>query len=124
FDVLVLDAFSSDSIPVHLLTLEAFRIYVRHLNAGGILALHISNHYLDLVPVVVEAARLIGLDALRVKDEDDEKKGISASDWMLLSASPDVFKSKDMQQHAAPVEAATAIRAWTDDYSDVFGILK
>ncbi|MFH1604779.1 MAG: fused MFS/spermidine synthase [Pseudomonadota bacterium] len=124
FNVLVLDAFSSDSIPVHLLTLEAFRIYARHLNAGGILALHISNHYLDLVPVVVEAARLIGLDALRVKNEDDEKKGVSASDWMLLSASPDAFKSKDMQQHAAPVEAATAVRAWTDDYSDVFGILK
>jgi SAM-dependent methyltransferase len=124
FDVLVLDAFSSDSIPVHLLTLEALRIYVRNLKAGGILAIHISNRYLGLMPVVAEGARLLGLEVLRVNNEDDEEKGVSRSDWVLLSSSAEVFKSADMQEHAAPTEARTAIRAWTDDYSDVYGILK
>ena len=124
FDVLALDAFSSDSIPVHLLTLEAFRIYVRHLKAGGILAIHISNRYLGLMPVVAEGARVLGLETLRVNNNDDEEKGVSGSDWVLLSGSPDTFKTEAMQQHAAPAEAVTAIRAWTDDYSGVYGILK
>jgi SAM-dependent methyltransferase len=124
FNVLALDAFSSDSIPVHLLTLEAFRIYVHHLKAGGILAVHISNRYLDLAPVVAEAARLLGLEALQVNSDEDQERGVSVSDWVLLSASPDVFKSADMQEYAGPTEAKTAMRAWTDDYSNLYGILK
>src|SRR2546422_4110843 len=60
FDLLVLDAFSSDAIPVHLLTREAFELYQRHLRSGGIIAVHISNHYLDLEPVVVNVAKHFG----------------------------------------------------------------
>jgi predicted small integral membrane protein len=124
FDVLALDAFSSDSIPVHLLTLEALRIYVHHLKAGGILAIHISNRYLGLMPVVAEGARVLGLETLRVNNDEDEGRGVSSSDWVLLSASPDVFKTEEMQQYAAPAEPGTSMRAWTDDYSGVYGILK
>ena len=63
FDLLVLDAFSSDAIPVHLLTKEAFEVYERHLNTNGVIAVHISNHYLDLEPVVVESRPPLRLQA-------------------------------------------------------------
>src|SRR5439155_19312438 len=66
FDVLALDAFSSDAIPVHLLTVEAFKTYLRHLKPGVVLAVHISNRYLDLVPVLQQAARHLSLELRQV----------------------------------------------------------
>src|SRR5258706_573735 len=75
FDVLALDAFSSDAIPVHLLTVEAFKTYLRHLKQGGILAVHISNRYLDLVPVVQQAARHLSLEVRQVANDDDDDAG-------------------------------------------------
>ena len=70
FDLLVLDAFSSDAIPVHLLTKEAFEVYERHLNTNGIIAVHISNHYLDLEPVVVNLARHFGYKLASIDYEE------------------------------------------------------
>jgi SAM-dependent methyltransferase len=124
FDVLALDAFSSDSIPVHLLTIEAFATYLRHLKPGGILAVHISNRYLDLVPVVQQAARHLSLDLREVQNEDDEDAGVYRSDWMLLSRSARAFASPLWADAALPVEEARQVRLWTDDYSDLYRILK
>jgi SAM-dependent methyltransferase len=92
FDVLALDAFSSDAIPVHLLTVEAFRAYLRQLRPGGVLAVHISNRYLDLVPVVQQAARRLSLELRQVDSDDDDDAGVYRSDWLLLSASPAAFE--------------------------------
>jgi len=124
FDVLALDAFSSDAIPVHLLTVEAFGTYLRHLRRGGILAVHISNRYLDLVPVVQQAARALSLELRQVENEDDDEAGVYRSDWMLLSASPAAFEGKLLKEAAERVDAVPRVKLWTDDYSDLYRILK
>jgi SAM-dependent methyltransferase len=84
FDVLAVDAFSGDSIPIHLLTREAFAQYFRHLRPGGLLAVHVSNRYLDLAPVVALASRVAGRAARIVVNEEDEDMGVSSSDWVLV----------------------------------------
>jgi len=124
FDVLALDAFSSDAIPVHLLTTEAFGVYLRHLRPGGILAVHISNRYLDLVPVVQQAARRHALELRRVENDDDDDKGVYRSDWMLLSRSPSAFDGALLKDVGARVTDVPGVRLWTDDYSDLSRILK
>ncbi len=124
FDVLALDAFSSDSIPVHLLTAEAFAAYFRHLKPGGILAVHISNRYLDLKPVLRMAAEQLGKAARIVEDESNDEKGTYGTTWVLFTDSDEVFSAPPL---AAAVEALTSdrpIRLWTDDYSDLYAILK
>jgi SAM-dependent methyltransferase len=123
FDVLALDAFSSDAIPVHLLTVEAFRTYLRQLRPGGILAVHISNRYLDLVPVVQQAARALSLELREIGNGDDEDAGVYRSDWLLLSASPAAFDGV-LLEDAEEVDADPRVRLWTDDYSDLYHILK
>ncbi len=124
-DLLAVDAFSSDAIPVHLLTREALGVYFRHLKPDGILALHISNRYLDLEPVCARGAEYFKKDAMTVSDDGSEEPYLSASTWVLLTSnSPifldDAFKDADIQ----PAKAAKTFRAWTDDYSNVFQILK
>ena len=123
FDVLALDAFSSDAIPVHLLTVEAFRTYFRHLKPGGILAVHISNRYLDLAPVVQQAARALSLELREIENDDDDDAGVYRSDWMLLSASPAAFRGPLLDE-ARAVDSEPRVRLWTDDYSDLYHILK
>lgn len=124
FDVLALDAFSSDAIPVHLLTAEAIGVYLRHLRPEGILAVHISNRYLDLVPVVQEAARHHRLVLRQVENDDVDGEGVYRSDWMLLSASAAAFEGKGLAESAERVIDSARIRLWTDDYSDLSRILK
>ncbi len=124
FDVLALDAFSSDAIPVHLLTVEAFRTYLRHMKPGGILAVHISNRYLDLVPVVQQAARRLSLELRQVENDDDDDAGVYRSDWMLVSASPAAFEGKELKEAAERIDAVPRVKLWTDDYSDLYRILK
>ncbi len=124
FDLLAVDAFSSDSIPVHLLTAEAFEVYFRHLKPGGILAVHISNRYLDLKPVLKEAAARFGKTARIVDDESDSDRGTYGTTWVLFTDAPDVFAREPLKGVADPLETDRSIRVWTDDYSDLYGILK
>jgi SAM-dependent methyltransferase len=124
FDVLALDAFSSDSIPVHLLTSEAFDVYLRHLRPDGILAVHVSNRYLDLVPVVQRAARRHSLEARLVESDDSEDAGTYRSDWVLLSRSAAAFRQPPLAGAAHEIEEDAGAPLWTDDYSNVLGLLK
>jgi spermidine synthase len=85
FDVLVVDAFSSDAIPVHLLTEEAMQLYFRHLRPDGVLAVHISNRYLDLQPVVEGEAQALGkLTRTIDTDEDDPAVDVFSATWVLV----------------------------------------
>ncbi len=126
FDVLAVDAFSSDAIPVHLLTREAIQLYLRHLRArGSILAVHISNHYLDLSSELWALADSLGLASALIETEDAEEEGKSGSTWMLLSRDPHVLRVSDVAEAATPRDpAAGRVRVWTDDYSNLFQALK
>jgi spermidine synthase len=126
FDLLVLDAFSSDAIPVHLLTKEAFEVYQRHLNTNGIIAVHISNHYLDLEPVVVKLARHFGYKLVSIDyDETDDSWWLYSSTWILLSHSEQIINSPAIRNAASTVKTNDSkVPLWTDDFASLFQILR
>jgi SAM-dependent methyltransferase len=125
FDLLVMDAFSGDSVPVHLITREALRTYFRHLQPGGILAVNVSNKYLDLLPVMEAGARCFGKVALysSFTAEDDDVICFSVG-WVLIA---DPATSEAMSKLAGSLQRLPEradFRIWTDDYSNLFRILK
>jgi hypothetical protein len=124
FDVLAVDAFSSDAIPVHLLTREAFELYFRHLNPDGILAIHTSNRYLNLVPVVAQHARDLGKVAMTVDDDDADADYLFETTWVLVSNKVDAFRRPEFSKAVVPSKLNPKLRPWTDDYSNLFEILK
>ncbi|MEO6327049.1 MAG: fused MFS/spermidine synthase [Thermoanaerobaculia bacterium] len=124
FDMLVVDAFSGDSIPVHLLTLEAFALYQRHLAPGGLIAVHVSNKFLDLPPVVALAAKNRGLEARFVESPAQAESDIYEASWMLLAQDATFFDDPALQSSALPVVPPASLRTWTDDYSNLFSIIK
>lgn len=133
FDVLALDAFSSDAIPMHLLTREAFETYGRALKPDGMLIVHISNRYIDLNPVVAAEAKANGWTAALRHDsptEDMVDKGARPSLWIALSRDPDKLaqltgkldKNKSPYYNAdqwLELKSPANVRAWTDDYASV-----
>jgi spermidine synthase len=122
YDLLVVDAFSGDAIPVHLLTLQALELYFRHLDPRGILALHITNTHLDLAPVVASLSRKLGKHAVKITNDRHEKRRIYRSTWALLSSQP--LLSYMVQDVGEVLIARPDFRVWTDDYSNLFQILK
>jgi spermidine synthase len=126
FDVLVIDAFSSDSIPAHLLTREAMQVYLRHVKPDGVVALHVTNRFLDLPPVVRRIADELGLAAVMVSDEPSEHGDsfMSSSDWILVSRTGKVFEREALRKVAQPVEQRPNWRLWTDNFNNLFQILK
>jgi hypothetical protein len=124
-DLLAVDAFSSDAIPVHLLTREALAVYFRHLKTDGILALHISNRYLDLEPVCAGGAEFFKKKAMSVYDEGDDATYLSSSSWVLVTSDTTIFLDKAFDDaFIVPAKSKNGFRAWTDDYSNVVQILK
>jgi hypothetical protein len=124
FDVLVLDTFSSDSIPVHLATKEAFALYLAHLAPDGIIAAHITNLHLDLQPVFWQLAQYYDLSMVRVNYPGDSNGGY-ASHWILLSRNPALLTTPAIQERSVDLTGySTNIKLWTDDYSNLFQILK
>jgi hypothetical protein len=124
FDVLVLDTFSSDSIPVHLVTKEALGLYLEHLAPDGVIAAHITNLHLDLQPVFWGLAEQYGLSMVRVEYEGDADSGY-ASHWILLARDPALLDIPAIQERAVDLDGySTDLKPWTDDYSNLFQILK
>jgi hypothetical protein len=125
FDVLILDAFSGDSIPVHLLTRQAFQLYFRHLKPDGALAVHVSNQYLNLEPVVAAAASRLGKEAVIVNHQVDMAQGVYSSTWIILG-SRSGFLGRTAIEKAGEVlpASASANQLWTDDYSSLWRVLK
>ncbi|HVW83057.1 MAG TPA: fused MFS/spermidine synthase [Bryobacteraceae bacterium] len=125
FDALVVDAFSGDAIPVHLLTREAFRLYWRHLKPDGVLAVHVSNRYLTLAPVVAMGAAEDGKTAKIVNFETDERNETEEtdSDWVLVSSRPGFFDQPEIKV-AHNIDPIAGLRMWTDDYSNLYRILR
>jgi spermidine synthase len=125
FDLLALDAFSGDAIPVHLLTREAFALYLSHLNTNGLLAVHISNHFLDLEPVVLRQADEFGLHAVVIDhDADPAQWWIYSSTWVLLSRDDQLLASPSIRANARPKVSSRHVPVWTDDYCSVFEVVR
>lgn len=122
FDVLVVDAFNSDSIPVHLATREAIGVYLRHLAPGGILLFHISNRNLDLMPVVVEHAAHNGLNALKVVTPAEPDEGRLESTWALLTNNTAVLNNPEIRSRSR-YQLPDGIK-WTDRFAGLWQIMK
>jgi spermidine synthase len=122
FDVLVLDAFSGDAIPVHLLTRQAFETYFRHLRPGGIIAVHVTNKYLDLASAVQETAASLHKDTLLIHSAADRQRATYEADWSLVAE--DRAALRRFEPLGRPQIAARGLQPWTDQYSNLFQILK
>ena len=124
YDILAIDAFSGDTVPVHLLTREAFALYAAHLHSPqSIIAVDISNRYLDLAPVVLRLAREMGFSAIITDQGSEKDPGALPSEWILLAKDPAVFNSKIFADaSSAPLPAPGPL--WTDDYTSLFPLLK
>jgi len=125
FDILVMDAFSGDSVPVHLITREAFQSYFRHLKPDGILAVNISNKYLDLEPVMARAAESLGKAGFvyHYTPPDDDILCFSCS-WTLLMEPATAESYPQLRHQGKELAPRRGFRVWTDDFSNLFGILK
>jgi hypothetical protein len=125
FDVLLADAFSGDAIPVHLLTLESFQLYFRHLKPDGLLAVHISNKFLDLKPVVEAAAQSLGMRTKTITNDADQGNYIYTATWVLLSRQGSPWP-EDEGTDALPhwSRSNVVVRPWTDDYSSLIRLLR
>jgi hypothetical protein len=124
FDVLVVDAFSGDAIPVHLLTTQAMAVYRRHLAPGGILAFHVSNQYLDLTPEVAELASASGMQARVVDTPAQESRGEYRATWVLVTNNAGFLAEPQVVAFARKIPAEPGLRVWTDDYSSLLPLLQ
>ena len=122
FDILAVDAFSSDAIPVHLITKEALDVYLRHMKPDGIVAFHVSNRFLNLGPVVARIAKAAGVVAVNVYEKGEEDK--TQSDWVLVSRDPKALDAPLIKEVSEPVEEQPSWRLWTDDYNNLVQVLK
>jgi hypothetical protein len=124
FDLLILDAFNSDSIPVHLLTREAFQVYLRRLRPGGVIAINISNNCLDLEPVVRGVAESVGLGWRVVVSAGDPRRGTERALWMLLSTDGGFLDRPEVRLASRRLRHPRPGILWTDDHNNLFSILQ
>ena len=123
FDVLAIDAFSSDAIPVHLITKEAVQVYLRHMKPDGIIAFHVTNRYLDLVPVVEGIANELGLHAVWI-DDDGNLALANSSSWVLLAKDPARLDNPKFTEASTKITPRRDWRVWTDDFNNLLQVLK
>jgi hypothetical protein len=123
FDVLAVDAFSSDSIPVHLITLEAVKIYMKHMKEDGVIAFHVSNRFLDLKPVLEQIAKELELDTAWVHEIAKDDNDRTVSDWVLLTKDKS-FLHRDQILDATYIVPPQNWRLWTDDYNNLLQVLR
>ncbi|MDP1654276.1 MAG: fused MFS/spermidine synthase [Rhodocyclaceae bacterium] len=123
FDVLAVDAFSGDSVPVHLITAEALDVYLRHMKADGIVAFHVTNRFLWLPPVIENIARAKGLHVALIHDENDNPL-LRNTDWVLVARNPDVLAQEAIRSRSTPIRGIPGLGVWTDDFNNLFDVLK
>jgi hypothetical protein len=124
FDVLVVDAFSGDAIPLHLLTQEALQLYKDHLAPGGIVAFHISNRHVDLEPAIALLARSAGMHARTVHSDANDERSESSATWVLVTNNEAFLALPAVANYSREPEQRAGMRIWTDDYSSLFPLLR
>ncbi len=123
YDVIAVDAFSSDAIPVHLITREALAVFLAHLKPDGIVAFHVSNRYLDLAPVVAQLADDAGLSAIDVSDEPADED-YAKSEWVLVTRNDTFLDRDDVLDRSNEIAPIPDLPIWTDQFNNLFRILK
>ncbi|HWA99340.1 MAG TPA: fused MFS/spermidine synthase [Pirellulales bacterium] len=125
FDVLAIDAFSSDAIPMHLITREAFALYRAHLKHDGLLAMHVSSHHIDLNPVVLGLANELGLHAVSIVHNapENDPAGQSRSEWLIVTANEQFLGEPDVVAAITPWPADIKPIIWTDDFGSLWQVL-
>lgn len=128
YDAMVLDAFGSDAIPVHLLTREAIELYLARLKPGGYIMFNISNKYVDLAPILAGEAGALSLTCLERVDSsitaEQAALGVAPSDWVLMTASPDAARAVAAMPGWNPLRPSPGFPLWTDDFSDVLAVTR
>lgn len=125
FDLIVIDAFSSDSIPLHLITREAIEVWFRHLQTDGVIAFHISNRYIDLAPVLANAAVAMGVSISQREDvEGDAPSGRNGSHWVIFTADPGTAAWFHGRAGWNPVPTRPGLPVWTDDFASVLPVFR
>jgi hypothetical protein len=124
YDILVLDAFSGDAIPVHLLTKEAMSLYVRRVQPQGVVAFHVSNNFLDLSPVVRQLARSVGYPCLVVKNHANLEEDTLASEWVLVTRNTSILENDSLKLRLVPPSNRSDLQTWTDNFNSLLPILK
>ncbi len=124
YDLLAIDAFSSDSIPVHLITREAMAVYLKHVKPDGIVAFHVTNRFLQLAPVVKRIAEEYGLHTALIVDDVDDSVSLAKTDWVLVSRTEKRLAQREIAVAATEIADIPGLRLWTDDFNNLFQILK
>ena len=125
FDIMVIDAFNSDSIPMHLLTKEAFEIYLKNLKPDGIMAVHISNRYLKLEPVLLKLSEYFKIPNAIINAKHDDKIGTFDNRWVLLSPNSQLLQTPIIKDNeSTDIVKIDNFKLWTDDFSNLFSVLK
>ena len=116
-----MDAFSSDAIPLHLLTTEAIALYRKHLAPHGIIAFHISNQYLNLAPEIAQLAIATHMQSRLIETPGNDSDGYYRATWVLLTDGSTFFERPEIAAAAEQVPTIPGLRPWTDDYSNILG---
>lgn len=124
YDVFILDAFSGDSVPMHLLTSEAFSLYVSHVAPDGVMAVNVSNRYLDLMPVVKSAGEKYGFTVRFIRSGGDSSKGYFPALWGLLVRDEKLLAHESLKDAIAATEQPATNLLWTDDFSNLLSALR
>jgi hypothetical protein len=124
YDVLLVDAFTGDAIPVHLLTAEAVSLYLRHLRPGGIIAFHVSNRYLALETVVQQEAAHAGLHAALIESDDDDSRDAYGASWVLVTSDQSFLAQPAVRMKTSQIDTIKGLRLWTDDYNSLLPLLR
>lgn len=124
FDVLAVDAFSGDAVPIHLITGEAMAVYLRHMQPDGVIAFHVTNRFLAMAPVVQQIAQAQGLHAVLVHDEAEHNDALRRTDWVLVARNPQSLASAAIRHASIAIAPIAGLQPWTDDFNNLFGVLK
>ena len=124
YDVIAIDAFSGDAIPVHLITSEALELYRHHIKPDGIIAFHVSNRFLRLQPVVKQLADHAGMKSVLISSPDDDKIDVFSADWVLVTNNEAFLARPELRADKEDIVVPPRLRRWTDDYNSLLPILR
>ena len=128
FDVLAMDAFSGDSIPMHLLTREAMQIYLRHLKPGGVIIFQATNRFINIAPIVASLANEFGMASVLISDSPDSEEGpdywTSSTDQVIVTSNRALLQSAKIRDAATEIAIPAGFRVWTDDFNNLVRVLK